>query len=705
MHTFRCSLVALVLLLAADVSFSDRPTTPGSTGVKRPLPHFPTIPAEHKHVRALAENAMLYVAPQNGIIDAGSGYPVEGWNQDPKRALFLRSFTQLTAIGQWMELCANVAAGYAATPHLSREQALNALAKLVGSLRRDQHDPNLSAMGLLGNFLDLASGKRLGPLASDVEKQKMVAAFGAKEADAIWRALTQKGWISPRSNDLEADIVRGAKYGSDFFDGPLDSYSARATRAKIMAILDQRVVMVVFGDNANLSASVAKTIGALLVPGLKENSVAGQIRLELEQFLEDQRGGYFRLYDAEVGLFYFGLDATRNRLFGWEDRDGNWKIGHVDYLVNEFRAPATFVILRYGFSMDSIENLGLKMKPFRMTDGRDVYTLAPWEGSAFQVLGLGLWMGELENPSWRILMQNFVAIQIDVAKRLGLPGFLSESYTGRAVEYTGSVGVAEIAVTSKPRIADAASLYTLGSAYAIAPLAIEEFLADNWPVISELFTDHGPWEGYNISSKRVIAFQTTPHTLSLLLGFIGTGSEHMQRYLDSKRFSHRLMESYPPGNEVDLLAEGMQVSAWSDQKGGVKSNREKGAFFVKGDRAARLGIAFATTRPEGLNLSGGTMTIRYRSTQPFDLATITFKGANPNSSNNAALISKQLSIRLSVSAESPSKLSITLPATPGLTNIKELVITHEPKSVQPVDLVIEKFTVKPIGSSLGPTTP
>jgi hypothetical protein len=308
-----------------------------------------------------------------------------------------------------------------------------------------------------------------------------------------------------------------------------------------------------------------------------------------------------------------------------------------------------------------------------------------------------LWLGELENPSWRTLMQNFVAIEIDVAKRLGLPGFLSESYTGRGVEYTGSVGVAEIAVTPKPRIADGASLYTLGAAYAIAPAKIEEFLADNWPIISKLFTDHGPWEGYNISSKKIINFQTTAHTLSLVLGFIGAGSEHMKRYLDSKNLSHRLMESYPPGDAVDLLAEGMQVFAWSDQKAGVKSNREKSALFVKGDRAARLGIAFVTPRPEGLNLSGGAMTIGYRSTQPLDLATITFKPANPNSSNHPALIAKQLFTRLSVAAASPSELSVILPATPGLTNIKEVVITHEPKTPQPVDLVIERFTVKPMG--------
>ena len=47
---------------------------------------------------------MRYVAPENRMIDPASGYPFEGWNQDPARGLFLRSFTQLTAIGQCMEL-------------------------------------------------------------------------------------------------------------------------------------------------------------------------------------------------------------------------------------------------------------------------------------------------------------------------------------------------------------------------------------------------------------------------------------------------------------------------------------------------------------------------------------------------------------------------------------------------------------------------
>jgi hypothetical protein len=186
-----------------------------------------------------------------------------------------------------------------------------------------------------------------------------------------------------------------------------------------------------------------------------------------------------------------------------------------------------------------------------------------------------------------------------------------------------------------------------------------------------------------------------------VLGFIGTGAEHMKRYLDSKNLSQRLMESYPLGEAVDLLAEGIEVFAWSDQKASVKSVREKNAFFVKGDRAARLGIAFVTPRPEGLNLSGGVMTIGYRSTQPLGSATITFKSANPNSPNIPDVMARELFTRLSVAAASPSELSVILPATPGLRNIKEVVITHEPNTAQPVDLMIDRFTVKPAN---GPVT-
>ena len=83
---------------------------------------FPRIAAKHPHLRAVVRNAFEYLAPGRGTIDAASGYPVEGWNQDPSQGLFLRSFTQLTAIGAWIDLLANIAVGDADNPYVSRSR-------------------------------------------------------------------------------------------------------------------------------------------------------------------------------------------------------------------------------------------------------------------------------------------------------------------------------------------------------------------------------------------------------------------------------------------------------------------------------------------------------------------------------------------------------------------------------------------------------
>ena len=107
---------------------------------------FPELNPEHAHMRLLLENAFSYVDPAHGIIDPDSGYPAEGWNPP------LRTFTQLTAIGKWIELLANIAAGYAENPYYSRDSALSSLSIAVRSLRADQKDPSLSAKGLLVTY-------------------------------------------------------------------------------------------------------------------------------------------------------------------------------------------------------------------------------------------------------------------------------------------------------------------------------------------------------------------------------------------------------------------------------------------------------------------------------------------------------------------------------------------------------------------------
>lgn len=693
-HGRRIGAGGVALVIAVSLTFP--------CGADKTSFHFPTVPAKHKHVRELLENSLRYVAPENKIIDPSSGYPLEGWNNEPDKKLFLRSFTQLTAIGQWMEFLANVAAGYADTPYFTREQALAQLTLLVKNLRQDQRDPQLSAHGLLGNFLDVASGKRLGPLTGSVQKRKFLDAFGREQGEAIWKALQAQGWIVVRPNETEADVQRTARYGWDFFNGALAPYSNKDLKQRIMALLDQRVVMVIFGDNANLSASVARTLGALLVPDLKDDPRSITLRQELEGFLETQRDGYTRLYDANVGLFYFGRDATKDRWFGWEDPQGEWKVGHMDYLVNEFRGPATFVVLRFGLPTDAIKNLGFKIKPYRTQAGREVYALAPWEGSAFQALGLELSLMGLNNPSWRTLLENVVDIEIDYADRKKLPGFLSESYTGEGIQYTGNVGIPEISVNPTPRVTDAASLYSLGPAYSIAPDKVEQFLADHWPVVSKLLTAHGPWEGFNVTRQEVIPFQTSAHTLSLILGFLGTGSDHMKRYLDSKGLSKRLGEIFEPGEPVDFLSEATQVFAWGNKEATLTSAREKGAFHVKSDRVNQVGLAFVPKPPVGVNLSGGLLHIRYRSAGPKTPVVVALKPAGKPPAGGG-LIPMEIYASFGETGGREEEIQVPLPTIPGLAQIKEVVITSQPeKNGRPIDLTNTGLECKPIRERSGP---
>jgi hypothetical protein len=665
----------------------------------------PTVPPEHGHVRTLLDNALRYVDPAVGLFDEVSGYPVEGWNHDSEHQFSLRSFTQLTAIGHAMELLACLAAGEAEVPFLPREEALSRLAKLVASLRQDQRDPRLGAGGLLVNFLDLNPGRRLSPLTGSADRESFLAAFGPENGRAIWAALAAEGWITPHGDGREADITRGEGYGYDHFDGALAPFRDENIRRRILALLDRRVVLVVFGDNANLSASAAKTIGALLHPSVKDDPVAAEIRRELGCFLDDQAPGYARLYDARAGQFYFGRDATRDRLFGWEDAQGRWVPGHMDYLVNEFRAPAVFVTLRFGLPPAAIENLGFKMKSYRLRDGCLLHALAPWEGSSFQALGLGLWLTEPNRPSWRRLLQNLVAIELDYAGRHGLPGFLSESYTGRGVQYTGNVGIPEIAVSLSPRITDIASLYTLGSAYTVAPGAIERFLGANWPVLRQLLTDHGPWEGYDVSTREVVHFQTTAHTLGLALGLLGTASDHMERYLAAASLAAALDRVFAPGPPADLLSGATQVFAWHAGQGALRTKRAAGSFRVLADRAANLGVAFVWDRPEGVNLSGGLLRLRYRSAIHLGPAVLDLKPAGPTP-EATGVIPTQIFTSLAETGDHEEELRLPLPATPGLARTKEVVLSLDAEpSGRPIDLTVTRLDTTPIlpGTALEPS--
>ena len=658
----RYAPLLLLVLVAGCRTVPRQPTTAFS---------FPNVNPPHTHTRLLLENALLYAAPDNAMADPASGYPVEGWNQEPKKGLYLRQFTQLTAIGEWLELMANIAAGYADNPGVSRDEAKARLIQIVGSLRHDQQDPRISAEGLLANFLGFDSSQRMPPLSEIIEKQKFIDAFGEEKADAIWKALRKKGWIVPRHDDQEADIKRSGQYGTNYFTGPLAPFAADAVTARVMALMDRRVVQIVFGDNANLSASVAKAMGALLE--IRDDTAIVALRTEMELFLENQKAGYAHLFDTNTGTFVFGWDATRDRLFGWEDGAGNYTVGHMNYLVNEFRGPLMFVTLRYGFPVAAVANAGFMVKPYRTQTGDDIYTLATWEGSAFQSSGLTLFMQELENAGWRKILENTVDIELDFAARNKLPGFLSESYSGQGVEYTGRIGIPDIAIAEEPRITNAPSLYTLGAASQIAPDRIERFLETNWPAISRLFTKHGPWEGFDNKRRTIIKYQTTAHTLSFILGGIGSAPDNMRRYLEFKGLQSNLLAWYAPGNAVDFLSQETQIVPWTSDGSPINFSRDENSFHIVGRPLRNGRVTLTVPQAEGINLGDGELLIRYRASAPIEHAVIMLtraKGgpyAEPQFPN-------QIFVRFSATESREEEIHVPLPATPGLARTKGLVL-------------------------------
>jgi len=681
----RFALLLLVLVAGCRTVPSHRPTAF----------NFPKVDPSHTHTRLLLENTLRYAAPANVMTDPASGYPFEGWNQEPKKGLYLRSFTQLTAIGEWLELMANIAAGYADNPYVSRNEAKTRLTQIVGSLRHDQQDPRVSAEGLLANFLGFDNLQRMPPLSEIIEKQKFIDAFGEETAAAIWKALREKGWIVPRHDDKEADIKRRGQYGANYFDGPLAPFADKTVKAQIMVLLDRRVVQIVFGDNANLSASVAKAMGALLRPEIRDDPAIGALRSEMELFQENQQAGYAHLFDAKTGTFVFGWDATRDRLFGWEDAAGNYTVGRMNYLVNEFRGPLMFVALRHGFPAATVANAGFTIKPFRTQSGADIYTLATWEGSAFQSSGLTLFMQELENAGWRKNLENAVDIELDYTARNQLPGFLSEAYSGQGVEYTGRIGIPDIAIAEEPRITNAPSLYTLGAASQIAPDRIERFLEMNWPAISRLFTKHGPWEGFDTRRRTAIKYQTTAHTLALILGGIGSAPDNMRRYLEFKGLNDKLFSWYAPGSAVDFLSPETKIVPWTTDGSPIHFSRDENSFRIE-DHPLRNGrVTLTVPQAGGVDLSGGRLIIHYRASTLIEQAIITLKRVE-GGPYVPQQFANEIHVRFAATPAGEAEISIPLPATPGLAGTKELVIAFGKGNEQAtVDLTITALTFVP----------
>ena len=144
-----------------------------------------------------------------------------------------------------------------------------------------------------------------------------------------------------------------------------------------------------------------------------------------------------------------------------------------------------------------------------------------------------------------------------------------------------------------------------------------------------------------------------------------------------------------------------RVFAWNDKDIPTQSSREPGGFRVRTEKQGEAGIAFVPHAPEGVNLSGGLLSLRYRSTTPLEKAIITLKPV-VDSPAVERLIPTEIFTRFAATDGREVEVQIPLPATPGLSRIKELVITFGPETKgKPIDLTITHLAVSPISAAGG----
>ncbi|MDD5496183.1 MAG: hypothetical protein PHP46_03660 [Candidatus Omnitrophica bacterium] len=414
---------------------------------------------------------------------------------------------------------------------------------------------------------------------------------------------------------------------------------------------------VVFGDNSNLSACLGAAIGALSDPSLAGNADVQLIKQKMEQFLDAQAEGYSYLYDAGTGSFKTGWNFVTN----------SWLGGHVDNFGSEFRAGALFVMLRYNFGDSVYAGLNGQIQDYVMSDGSTVYTVAPYDGGAFQMLWPTLTMPEIDNPAMNQALHNFVNIALDFSAKRNLPGFLSACYSAPSI-YAGNAGIAEISVNTAARNETVASLYTLGAAHMVDPAAIDQFLADIFVAHPDLVTTHGLWEGFNTSTNTVIHEQIVTNVATFLIGMAGKGPEHMTTYLQDKGLYARLQSIYQQYGPADLISGASNAYTWGS--GAATSYRSGDEYFIISP--AFTSNSYTAFIQNNANLSGTKLKLTYKSTTDVGIGKFEIKQRDINSTLQIRMLIDKINFVNTGGVE--KEIIIDLPATLSLVGVDEIIL-------------------------------
>jgi hypothetical protein len=90
------------------------------------------------------------------------------------------------------------------------------------------------------------------------------------------------------------------------------------------------------------------------------------------------------------------------------------------------------------------------------------------------------------------------------------------------------------------------------------------------------------------------------------------------------------------------------------------------------------------------------MEIGVKGSGVWEIDALTARGQSWGASTRGAVSPKEIVIRLAATGVREAEIAVPLPATPGLTNVREVVLTHEQKAAQ-IDLSLTQCGFTPIG--------
>jgi len=291
-----------------------------------------------------------------------------------------------------------------------------------------------------------------------------------------------------------------------------------------------------FGDNSNMSQSIAASIGIVeALSGLSpaEQTLKSQITAKGEQVLIAQGPGYVQFYNpnanANFGLFRLSYNLTTNQFEH-----------HVDKLANEFRTGVSFVTTRYASLLPSnigdmyANSLDQATKVYEDQSGTSLTNLVPYDGGAFQMFWPFIWVNEHENVNMIAAHRNFLYTAFDYSNRYKIPGFLSASYIPEN-GYVGPLGIPEAAEKDFPyaNVFDVGSFYSLAGAYNLNPPLVMSWLFDILEQYPQIFTPYGIVDGLR-SGTEIDAHLVAVNQASSILGLLGGQGDDLERYFQNR---------------------------------------------------------------------------------------------------------------------------------------------------------------------------